>query len=207
MQMTENESPALSLPERVHADILDWCKGRSWGLRVPLWLFMGYVGLNQFWDPKYAFESLFAGINLGIHEGGHLLFRGCGEFIGVSGGTFLQLAAPTGSMFMFLKQRDYFAIAVCFGWLSTNLMATAVYMADAELMNLPLVTVGGGGGEVIHDWRYLFSHLGLLSGCTQIGWMTRQAANICMLVCMVGGALLMWTMHQSSVSQTRRKPG
>lgn len=177
------------------ADIAEWCVGRSWAVRVPLWLFLAYVGVKQAADPMYP--SLFGGINLGIHEGGHLLFRFAGEFICVAGGTILQLAAPLGSMFMFLKQRDYFAIAVCFGWLSTNLVNIGVYMSDALALALPLVTVGDSGGIVKHDWRYLFSKLGVLNQCGAIGWMTIQLGNLSMLFCLASGAWLMWKMFSS----------
>jgi len=35
---------------------------------------------------------------------------------------------------MFFRQRDYFAIAFCLGWLSTNLVGVGFYMADANAM-------------------------------------------------------------------------
>ena len=170
-----------SLLQRFYDDVVDWCKEKSWPLRVPVLLFMAYIGARHFLDPAYW--SIFGAINLGIHEGGHLLFRSGGEFICVAGGTVLQLAAPCAAMIVFLKQRDYFGIAFCFGWLDTNLMSIGVYMSDAEKMELPLVTVGGGD-EVIHDWRYLFTKLGLLSHCTEIGWLTIQLGNLAMAVCL-----------------------
>jgi hypothetical protein len=179
----------------VHQDMLDWCRGRSALARIPLLLFFVYIGVRQFWNPMY--NSLFGGINLGIHEGGHLLFSAVGEFICVAGGTFLQLFAPIASMVMFLKQRDYFAISVCFGWLSTNIMGVSVYMADAEKMVLPLVTVGNhNGGIVKHDWRFLFTKFGLLNQCEAIGWLTRQTGNISMLVCLSLGGWLLWQMYK-----------
>jgi hypothetical protein len=125
-----------------------------------------------------------------------LLFRSLGQFICVAGGTFLQLFAPIASMVMFLKQRDYFAIAICFGWLSTNIMGVSVYMADAEEMVLPLVTVGNHNGIVTHDWRFLLSKFGLMSHCEELGWLTRQAGNLSMLVCLGLGGWLLWQMYK-----------
>src|ERR1700759_3108015 len=164
-----------SFGERLLDDIPDWCRGRWWPVRIPLLLYFAYMGACQFADPHYA--SLFGGINLGIHEGGHLLFRSGGQFLYVAGGTILQLFAPLASMIMFFRQRDYFAIAICFGWLSTNLAGVGVYMADAEKMILPLVTVGDSP-IVTHDWRFLFTKLGLLSQCETIGGMTRWLAHL-----------------------------
>jgi hypothetical protein len=181
------------LLERLHAEIQDWCRGRWFSVRIPLLLLMAYIGAKQFGDPFY--NSLFGGINLGIHEGGHLLFRSGGRFLHVLGGTFLQTLAPLASMVMFLRQRDYFAIAICFGWLSTNLINIGVYMADAQKMDLPLVTVGDAK-FIIHDWHYLFSTTGLLSLCETIGGLTRGIGHCCMLICVVAGGWMLWMMYR-----------
>ena len=135
-------------------DAREWCNGRIWVVRVPLWLYLIYAGVHQFRDP-IGYCSLFGGINLGIHEGGHLLFRFFGEFICVAGGTIAQLSAPLITAGIFFWQRDYFGICVALGWLSTNLIGVGVYMADAQDMLLPLVTVGGGSENAVvgHDWR------------------------------------------------------
>jgi len=178
---------------RFRGDAVQWCQGRHWLVRVPVLLMLAYVGVLQAIHPDAW--TLFSGINLPIHEGGHLLFRLLGwEFLHVAGGTLLQLFAPLASAVIFYKQRDYFAIAFSLGWLSTNLMGTGVYMADAEAMQLPLVTAEGGGDGVIHDWQFLFSQLGLLRYCEAIGWLTRQAGNLVMLASVGGGGWLMAQM-------------
>lgn len=176
-----------------------------WFLRAPVWLYLAYVGVQQFMAPV-EYCSIFGGINLGIHEGGHLLFRIFGEFICVAGGTLAQLGAPLISMFIFLKQRDYFGIAFCFGWLSTNLVNVGVYMADAQDMILPLVTVGGGGENQVvgHDWRYLFTKLGLLEHDKTIGMLTRGMGSCAMLVALAAGGWLMWEMYKSDWTRVRR---
>jgi len=173
-------------------DAIQWCRGRNWLLRLPVSLMLGYFGIAQAINPNSW--TLFSGINLPIHEGGHLLFRMFGwEFLHAAGGTLLQLFAPIASAVVFSKQRDYFAIAFCFAWLSTNVVSMGVYMADAEAMQLPLVTAEGGGFIVNHDWHFLLSQLGLLHHCEAIGWLTRQAGNLVMI-----GALGLcgWLMAQ-----------
>jgi len=51
----------------------------------------------------------------------------------ILGGSFWQLAAPLISAVMFfLRQRDYFAISVCFMWLGISLFRMALYMEDAR---------------------------------------------------------------------------
>ena len=190
--MDDNE-PALGVCEGLRRNAAEWCAGRSWLVRLPLLIFLAYIGFQQFMEPKYW--SLFAPINLGIHEWGHLIFNSLGRFMGVAGGTILQLLAPLASMVMFLRQGDYFAIAVCSGWLSTNLFGVSIYMADAEKMELDLVTVGDSGGIVIHDWNYLFTQLGLLEHCEAIGWLTRQSGNFSMLACLALSGWLLWQMY------------
>lgn len=186
----------LAACRRVREDAADWCRGRSWMIRVPVLLMLAYFGVLQAIKPSAW--TLFSGINLPIHEGGHLLFRIVGgEFLHAAGGTLLQLFAPLAAAAVFYRQRDYFAIAFCLGWWSTNLVGTGVYMADAEAMQLPLVTAEGGGEGIIHDWQYLFSQLGLLSACEAIGWLTRQAGNLAMLACLGLGGWLLVRMHRS----------
>ncbi len=179
----------------LYEDILDWCKGRSWEIRAILWLYTAWLGFSQFKEPESwnALQSL----NLPIHEGGHLLFRPFGEFFHVAGGTILQLAAPIFSMFMFLKQRDYFAISFCFGWLSTNLVSMSVYMQDARAQALPLVSAEGGDGIIIHDWHWLFSHFGLIEHCEGLGLMVRMLGHASMLFSLAAGVWLFIQMQKS----------
>lgn len=198
---------ALSqLPGRLHEDMLDWCRGKLWWIRLPLTLYLAYVMVRQFKDPIY-YSSWFGGINLGIHEAGHLVFQFAGEFICAAGGTILQLLAPIASIVMFLKQRDYYAITVCFGWLGTNFCGIGVYMSDAMKMALPLVTVGDPpGGIAKHDWRYLFGKLGLLQQCETIGWLTMRLGDVFMLLSLVGGAYVMWCMFRSEKTARQSTP-
>jgi hypothetical protein len=180
---------------RVRGDAAEWCRGRNWQIRVPVLLMLAYFGVLQAIHP-HAW-TLFSGINLPIHEGGHLLFRMLGwDFLHAAGGTLLQLFAPLASAVMFFRQRDYFAIAFCLGWWSTNLVNTGVYMADAEALQLPLVTAEGGG-IVTHDWQFLFSELGLLRHCEAIGWLTRQAGNLVMMAALGQGGWLLAQMYSA----------
>ncbi len=168
--------------------------GRSWAARLPLLVYFAWIGVRQVLDPAYW--SLFDSLNFPIHEGGHLLFGwlGC-EFLGVAGGTILQLVAPVASAVMFVRQRDYFAVAVCFGWLSTNLYHIGVYMADARDRALPLVTVGEPQGSIPHDWEYMLGRLGILEYDRAMGWLVCQTGLLAMLVCLAGGGWLLWNMY------------
>jgi hypothetical protein len=174
------------------ADIRNWCRGRSWLGRLPVWLYLLYVGVRQYQDP--AFWSLFSAFNLCIHEGGHILLRPFGDLPHVAGGTLAQLAAPIAAMAILGRQRDYFGIAFGLGWLSTNLVGVGYYMADARALALPLVTAEGGNGETIHDGNYLFGRFGLLPYDETIGLAVRGAAVVVMAAALVFGAWLMLEM-------------
>jgi hypothetical protein len=105
-------------------------------------------------------HTIFAGIDLGIHEAGHLLFSSMGRFLEIAGGTILQLLVPTAVGVVFLRRHDWFAACFAAAWLGVNLVEVSVYMADARAQVLPLVTVGGG--DAIHDWHYLLGRMKLL---------------------------------------------
>ena len=86
------------------------------------------------------YSSIFDGINLVIHEAGHLAFSYFGELLEIAGGTILQLMAPIVAAFAFYRQKDYFAvtgnlekdrlIAGLLGKLGILSMAGALAMAE-----------------------------------------------------------------------------
>lgn len=115
-----------------------------------------------------------------VHEGGHLLFGWFGQFIAVAGGTFLQLAAPAMLAIYFAFRRQPQGVTFCMFFLLEQCLPIATYMADARAQELPLLTVGSSD-DVIHDWNYLFGHLGLLAHDTQIAGAMRVIAWLGML--------------------------
>jgi len=185
----------MSLPWREWADALledirEWAEGRLWIPRAPLIPILVYIGLRHLGDPLYT--SLIGGINLGIHELGHVLLGWAPKFLMILGGTLFQLAAPVAAAFVFLRQRDYYAIGFCGFWLATNLYSVAAYVADARAMMLPLVGVGAGEPE--HDWHYLLSTLHLLRLDTTFGFLLRVAAFLFMWGSIAFCCRLLWLM-------------
>jgi hypothetical protein len=174
-----------------------WAAGRNWIVRVPLLLWLAYVGVRQFGDAEYT--SLMGPLNLGIHEAGHFVLASLGAFLHAAGGTILQLAAPGAAAVMFLRQPDWFAASFCLGWLSTNLHGVGTYMADADAMRLPLATVGPAD-SVTHDWRFLFERMDLLHRCEAIGAAAHGLAHLVMLASIASCAWLLWKMSRSSHS-------
>ncbi len=173
-----------------------WAQGRVWILRLLMWLWF----LNLFWNHlrDRDYQGLLGGLNLGVHEFGHLICMPFGEFIGVAGGSFVQCLVPVISIFMFYRQRDYFAFSFSFVWLGSNLAGVSRYIADARKLELNLVTpFGGGSGEVIHDWNYLLNKMGLLQFEMEIAAAVRISALICLLGGIFWGAWILWLMIKS----------
>ncbi len=100
--------------------------------------------------------TLLDGVDLAIHETGHLVFAPFGEFIGFAGGTLFQLIMPLVFVVYFWRRTDFHAASVALWWVGQNCGHVATYVADARAQELPLV----GGGE--HDWFYLLSATGQL---------------------------------------------
>jgi hypothetical protein len=179
-----------------HARLRNMLRKSKWYYRLPLWLYLVYVGVRQYLEPV-DYGSIFWPINLCIHEGGHLLCRQFPQFVHIAAGTAAQLLAPVVAMFILARQRDPFGITFCLGWLSTNFIAVGVYMADARARELPLVTAEGAGSSeplTTHDWAYLFGQFGLIEYDTTIGYVTRVIGSGVMVLALVSGAWIMWEM-------------
>ena len=101
--------------------------------------------------------TLLDGVDLAIHETGHLVFAPFGEFVGFAGGTLFQLIMPLTFVGYFARRDDGHSASVALWWVGQNCGHIAYYVADARAQELPLV----GGGE--HDWNYLLGELGLLA--------------------------------------------
>jgi hypothetical protein len=177
----------------LRAEAAIWCRGKNWIVRLPLFFFFLYIFIRHLFTPDYL--SVLQSLNLGIHECGHFLFLFFGQFLCVLGGTVTELAAPFAGMWNFYRQKDFFALALCFGWLSTALFDVARYAGDARAMVIPLVSPFGGGDDGIkHDWNFLLGQTGLLESDQAVAFFFRSLAVISMLVALGGGCWLLWNM-------------
>ena len=130
--------------------------------------------------------TLLDGVDLAIHETGHLVFGPFGEFAGFAGGTLFQLLMPLAFVIYFLRRHDRYAASVALWWVGQNCGHIAVYVADARAQELPLV----GGGE--HDWEYLLGRMGLMAQDHAIA----RAITLVGYVLVVGAAL--WGLVRAS---------
>ena len=172
-------------------DARAWALDRWWPLRALLLAYFAYVLVRHLGSIEY--NSWFGGINLGIHELGHIFFSPFGQFMGILGGSFWQLAVPILAFWIFQRQEDYFAHSVAACWLGTSLFNLATYIGDARAQVLPLVSPFGGE-EIIHDWHYLLGTLGLLPLDGTLAFLTRVLAFAAMTAGLAWGGWLVSVM-------------
>jgi hypothetical protein len=144
------------------------------------WLAFGY---------QYHFLD---GVNLLIHEAGHVVFSPLGQTVAVAGGTILQLMFPLAFVVHFWRHGQRFASAVCGVWASESLMYTARYLGDARAQELPLI----GGHK--HDWNYLLGQAGLLEHAEGLGTALHILASLTAICCV----WMVWKEASSSEPHT-----
>ncbi len=170
------------------------CQDKLWWPRLPLLLLMIYLLWQYLLNPNFN-GGFLSGINLGIHETGHLLFFWTGEFFYVAGGTITQLAVPIGFTIGFWRQKDIFGSSFALSWLATNLFGVGTYAADARAQDLPLVSVASG--TTIHDWNYLLGKLHLLNSDLAVGNLFHTLGYVTLVVAILFGTLLLYLMTTS----------
>jgi hypothetical protein len=113
--------------------------------------------------------------NAVVHEGGHALFGHFGDFLGVAGGTILELLVPLLLALAFHARWQAVGYALFLLIVFENLLYVARYMADARARALTYIAIGGvsfSGDEMpdpnMHDWYNLFSGSGVLQYDTRI---------------------------------------
>ena len=141
-------------------------KAYFWG-RVLFYLFLVGWGLRFVAGNPNAdvvLKSFMHMVNLPIHEAGHLIFSPLGWFMGVLGGTLLQILLPLLFVMTFLiKYRNEFGSAVTLWWLAQNFMDISPYIDDARAQRLLLLGgVTGRDAPGYHDWNNILGHLGWL---------------------------------------------
>jgi len=139
--------------------------------------------------------------DLVFHEAGHIILSPFGRFIGVLGGSLMQVVIPVVCAVAFVRQENAFGAAVCTWWAGQNVIDLAPYIADAR--RLQLVLLGGFTGQEVegHDWEYLLTTVGWLRHDVALG-RTAQAVGALVMT----GAVL-WAAVVASLSRSQdRKP-
>jgi hypothetical protein len=140
-------------------------KGKLAGFAVCFALFLLVLFRSE---PGFVFIVDHA--NLLFHEAGHPIVGLLSMRLEPYGGTLGQLAFPIVLLVSCWRKGNALGVAVSSIWFFENGLNIARYLADARVMELPLV----GGGD--HDWNTILSRWGLLQYDTQIAMTLRILA-------------------------------
>ena len=150
---------------------------------LPKLIVAGVASLYFFWCAYDPYQwHLIDGVNLVIHEAGHIIFRIFGEFITIAGGSLFQVIMPVIFVGYFCYQRQFYSAALVLFWVGESILNVSVYASDAATLQLPLL----GGEGSIHDWNYLLTNLNLLSSTAPIAGMIRLLGTIVIALASAG---------------------
>ena len=144
------------------------------------------------WDPSQW--HLIDGVNLLIHEAGHMVFMPFGHFIMIAGGSMFQVIMPAAFVIYFYWYGKYYQASLVSFWVGESILNVSVYAADSIKMQLPLL----GGPDSIHDWNYLLTETGLLSSTPLIGGLIRFIGTI---VILAGAACAIWVTMKKAADE------
>ena len=146
-------------------------------LKLILGILIGISGAIQLMQVKTWW--FIQNVNLIFHEPGHIIFGIFGDFLGLIGGSLLEMLIPIIVTIHFFKQRYYFSTAFGCWWVSTALLSVSIYATDAQTRILPLIT----GDIESHDWYNILSQLGLLHYDYLFGsfFFAMSALSICLI--------------------------
>ena len=175
---------------------LTWCVLLIWGL----W----FIGTNhtalQGGLPEIN-TSWMHNVNLIFHEAGHVLFGVFGRFVGVLGGSLMQLIVPGVVLYAFVwRYANPFGGVVGAWWFGQSLLDIAPYAYDAKRQQMLLL--GGGTGSDRpgwHDWHNILTDLGLLDAHARVAWCVDALGVLIMLASLAWGAWLLkrqWAVVQ-----------
>ena len=118
----------------------------SWGLTWQ-WVVAAAVTILLAWltYSRDAWIPILSAFDLGVHEFGHLLTFWAPPLLCSFAGSFLQVAAPLALGGYFWWRRDSLAAILMVAWSAENLHNVSVYIADAQVMILPLFGDDGSG--------------------------------------------------------------
>ena len=123
---------------------------------------------------------ILSAFDLGVHEFGHLLTFWAPPLLCSLAGSLLQVAAPLLLGAYFWWRRDQFAVILMVAWAAENLHNVSVYIADAQIMVLPLFGDDGSGAG--HDWHNILLQLNALEATDQLALVVKTCSMILFVV-------------------------
>jgi len=133
--------------------------------------------------------------NLLIHESGHVFFGTMGIFIGILGGSLMQIGIPLAAVIYFKYTKQLLATTFTLFWLGESLINLSLYIKDARTMLLPLVNGG------IHDWNFILDQLHLLNYDQILG---NTVYFLGLVICISGSAWAVLSFLKNSKQLTTK---
>lgn len=146
----EGEAKIKAVPVALHVVIVTY---------LILLSIQGGTKLFDNFAPVSIPDFLISGLNIWVHEAGHIYFRWGFTFIAVLGGTLNEILFPLLPAIYCWRKKYFYLCSLFIFWLGHNLFGISPYVADARARALPLL----GDEDSIHDWEYMLSQLGLLN--------------------------------------------
>jgi hypothetical protein len=126
-----------------------------------------------------------------MHEAGHIVFAIFGTFMGVLGGSLMQVLLPlVGALSMLLRKRATIAAAVCVWCSGVGFVDVAPYIYDAQSPKL-MLTSGATGRDSFHDWRFLLDAFDWVRFSKPFGMLAYWIGIAIMLLALSWGAYIM----------------
>jgi len=129
-----------------------------------------------------AIVPLLWGVDLGIHEFGHMVTFWAPWRVTAAAGSVFQVTVPfaLGCYFLFAR-RQLLSAALCLAWAGTSARNVAAYIADAPYQQLSL----WGGPGVMHDWAQLLAgramqHADAFAGTVEVSAWLLIATALCL---------------------------
>ncbi len=132
------------------------------------------------YDPSQW--HLIDGVNLVIHEAGHLIFSPLGEFMMIAGGSLFQVIMPALFVGYFAYHSKFYSAALVLFWVGESILNISVYAGDSLVLQLPLL----GGQDSVHDWNYMLASLNLLQATAKIAGVIRVIGTIVIIIAALG---------------------
>jgi hypothetical protein len=141
------------------------------------------ASLYFFWCAYDPYQwHLIDGVNLVIHEAGHLIFSPLGEFMMIAGGSLFQVIMPALFVGYFAYHSKFYSAALVLFWVGESILNVSVYAGDSLVLQLPLL----GGEDSMHDWNYMLTSLNLLQATAKIAGVIRLLGTIVIVLASVG---------------------